>query len=120
MVVTDTLITEEHKKTAEYKALMKRIERDKKKAEMTARLPKVLEFASTTFGKDFKTLKAFSNFVAKMAGKKAGKGKRAKKLTEEQAKKLEELVKAGKNVKELMKETGCSKAQANKFLYPAK
>lgn len=104
-------IAENEKGWKEFKALLKRREQEKRKAELSAKLPDVLAYASKTFGKEFKTLKALVNFVAKKAGKKVGKGRRAKKLLPEQRAKIIELDKAGKVAKEIAKEVGCTPAQ---------
>jgi hypothetical protein len=114
------VITEEDKKLPEYKALLRRKEELKKKAEMAAKLPEVLKVAGEKFDKEFKTLNAFVNFVAKLEGKKGGKGKRAKKLTDEQKAQIRQLKTEGKTAAEIKKAVGCSTAQVTSTLYAAK
>jgi transcriptional regulator len=108
----ETITIAEHEKGwKETKALLKRREQEKRKAELNAKLPDVLAYASKTFGKDFKTLKALVNFVAKKAGNKIGKGKRAKKLTPAEKAAVVEFSKAGKTAKEIAKEVKCTPQQ---------
>jgi hypothetical protein len=109
--VPDTIIlTEAEKGWKEVKALLKKREEVKRKAEVTAKLPEVLAQASKTFGKEFKTLKALVNFVEKKFATNGG-DKRAKKLTDDQKTKIRELGKEGKAAKEIATDVGCTAAQ---------
>ena len=107
------VLTEAELKLPEVKALLKRREELKKQEEINSRLPKVLEFAGTTFGKEFKTLAAFVKYVTKLSGKKAAKGENAPRLTDEQRAKIRELKKEGKTIKDIVASEGVTTGQVS-------
>jgi hypothetical protein len=114
------VLTEKEMKLPEAKALLKRIEELKQQEEINSRLPKVLEFAGTTFGKQFKTFKGFVTFVTKLGGKTQIRGKQSPRLTDEQRVKIRELKKEGKTHPEIAAAVGCSVPQVNITVYAKK
>jgi hypothetical protein len=104
----------------EVRAILKRRHQEAKINVIEEKLPAVLEFAGKSFGREFKTLKAFVSFVSKKVGKSGKRKKRTPALSSEQIETAKKMKSDGSTHQEIAKELGTSLSRINGIFYGKK
>jgi hypothetical protein len=106
-------LNEEQKKWPEAKALHARMKKESKRREIETQLNPILEEAGKKLGVKFSSLSALVKYVEN----KKGSGTRAKRLTDEQKTKIDQMKVEKKTAKEIADAVGCKESQVNVYWY---
>lgn len=116
VIPSSIVLTEDQKRLPEVKALIKRLEEENKKKEIESKLTPIIEFAAKTLGVEFRTFDALAKYV----GNKTESVSRAKRLSGEQKKMIDEMKADKKTHREIATLAKCKETQVNAYVYSKK